>query len=36
MEILECPLYEECNEEECLYIEYEDCTNYTKKEQETE
>lgn len=26
MEILECPLYEECKEEECPYFENEDCT----------
>ena len=34
MEILECPLYKECKEEECPYFENEDCTYYTKKEQE--
>ena len=26
MEILECPLYEECREEECPYFVDEDCT----------
>ena len=36
MEILECPLYKECKEEECPYFENEDCTYYIKKEQETE
>lgn len=36
MEILECPLYEECKEEECPYFENEDCAYYIKKEQETE
>lgn len=36
MEILECPLYKGCKEEECPYFENEDCTYYTKKEQETE
>ncbi len=25
MEILECPLYKECKEEECPYFENEDC-----------
>ena len=30
MEILECPLYEECKEEECPYFENEDCTYYIK------
>ena len=30
MEILECPLYEECKEEECPYFENEDCTYHIK------
>ena len=34
MEILECPLYKECKEEECPYFENEDCTYYIKKEQD--
>ena len=29
MEILECPLYKECKEEECPYFENEDCAYYT-------
>ena len=30
MEILECPLYKECKEEECPYFENEDRSNYIK------
>lgn len=34
MEILECPLYKECKEEECPYFENEDCTYYIKRDYE--
>lgn len=36
MEILECPLYKECEEEECPYFENEDCTYYIKHKEAEE
>lgn len=33
MEILECPLYKECKEEECPYYKEEDCTYYIENQE---